>query len=60
MVESNKMKLSFTNLDRIYVLFILFCNNNSNSNSNSNNNNNNNNNNKSPVSTRWFFYWIHH
>ena len=28
MVESNKMKLSFTNLDRIYVVFILFCNNN--------------------------------
>ena len=28
MVESNKMKLSFTNLDRIYAKFILFCNNN--------------------------------
>ena len=24
MVESNKMKLSFTNLDRIYVVFVLF------------------------------------
>ena len=34
MDESNKMKSSFTNLDRIYVVFILFCNNN-----NSNNNN---------------------
>ena len=28
MAESNKMKLSVTNLDRIYVVFILFCNNN--------------------------------
>ena len=28
MIESNKMKLSFTNFDRIYVVFILFCNNN--------------------------------
>ena len=30
MIESNKMKLSFTNFDRIYVVFILFCNNNNN------------------------------
>ena len=45
MVESNKMKLSVTNLDRIYVVFILFCNNNNNNNNDINNNNNNNNNN---------------
>ena len=47
MVESNKMKSSFTNLYRIYVVFILFCNNNSNNDNNNNNNNiniNNNNN----------------
>ena len=36
MIESNNMKLSFTNLDRIYVVFILFCFNNNN---NKNNNN---------------------
>ena len=42
MIESNKMKLSFTNLDRIYVVFILFCNNNNNNNNNNNSNNNNN------------------
>ena len=44
----NKMKSSFTNLYRIYVVFILFCNNNSNNDNNNNNNNiniNNNNNN---------------
>ena len=44
MVESNKMKWSFTNLDRIYVEFILFCNTNNNNNNNNNNSNNNNNN----------------
>ena len=36
------MKLSFTNLYRIYVVFILFCYNNNNNNNNSNNNNDNN------------------
>ena len=55
MVESNKMKLSFTNLDRIYVEFILFCNTNTNTNTNTNNNNNNSNNNNNNVYSQNFF-----
>ena len=56
MVESNKMKFSFSNLDRIYVVLILFCNNNNNKNNNNNNNNksNGNNNNMSEMSNKNF------
>ena len=38
------MKLFFTNLNRIYVAFICFCDNNNNNYNNNNNNNNDNNN----------------
>ena len=34
MIEPNKMKLSFSNLDRICAVFILFCNNNNNNHNN--------------------------
>ena len=57
MVESKKMKLSFTNLDRIYVVFILFCYNKNNNNNNSNNNNNKNKNKFRETILRTYFLY---
>ena len=61
MVELNKMKSSFTNLDRIYVKFILLCddNNNNNNNNNKNNKNSSNNNNKNYLPSKKKFYLLH-
>ena len=56
MVKSNKMKLSFTNLDRIYVAFISVMIKRHGDNNNNNNNNNNKNNNNNLPETRK--YWV--
>ena len=59
MVELNKMKSSFTNLDGIYVKFILLCDNNNNNNNNKNNKNSSNNNNKNYLRSKKKFYLLH-
>ena len=59
MVELNKMKSSFTNLDRIYVKFILLCDDNNNNNNNKNNKNSSNNNNKNYLPSKKKFYLLH-